>query len=219
MGRAVFVSYKHNDNQVERLHVNFPTTARDYVDEIVELIGEEHVYKGEEDGEDLSDKSEEEIKKHLSDKIFYSSVTIVLISKEMQESGKAERNQYIPWEIAYSLKNNTRSNGVSRPNGVLGVVLPDQLGRYDHALRYDINCRITEPVDTNLFPIIVKNTRNLRNAPKRRCNGKYIYHGEHSYIKVVKWSDFKYNWTQLIETVQKIRENGDAYDLYKTPEG
>ena len=65
--------------------------------------------------------------------MFYTSVTIVLISPEMFENVK-EIEQWIPWEISYSLKNKTRSNGISNMNAILAVVLPDRYGSYNYAM-------------------------------------------------------------------------------------
>ena len=63
MGKSIFVSYKYADAQVQDLEVyevtdffgtkrRIATTARHYVDEIAKILEEDdHIYKGENDGE------------------------------------------------------------------------------------------------------------------------------------------------------------------------
>ncbi len=65
--------------------------------------------------------------------MFYTSITIVLISPGMFDN-VPEIEQWIPWEISYSLKNKTRSDGSSNMNAVLAIVLPDRNGNYDYAM-------------------------------------------------------------------------------------
>ena len=150
MGRKIFVSYKYKDMDVQPLSgVSGFTWVRDYVDYIADhLIKDGHIYKGEENTEDLSDKSEYYIWNHLKDKIFDSSITIVLISPNMKEPGKWQRSQWIPWEIAYSLRETTRSDRASHRNAILAVILPNKNGSYGY---YNKN---------ELFPIIRENIEN-----------------------------------------------------------
>ena len=147
MGKKIFVSYKYSDSQVQDLNVyenvkdfwgnvlrqKVTTTARHYVDKIDELLeAGDHIFKGEDDGEDMGTLADATIGSKLGDKIFDSSVTIVLVSKGMKETYSAEKYQWIPWEVSYSLKEQSREGGRSKTNAVLAVVLPDTLGNYDY---------------------------------------------------------------------------------------
>ena len=150
MGRKVFVSYKYKDNDVKELPTAIqPTWPCDYVDYIkTHVLSDDDIYKGENSDEDISCWDDDKIWEHLKDKIYDSTLTIVLISPNMKERGRWEISQWIPWEVSYSLRETTRSNRTSHNNAILAVILPNKKGSYDY---YSVD---------NLFSILKNNIKN-----------------------------------------------------------
>lgn len=145
MGKKIFVSYKYHDDNVLPLEGHYYSTVRDYVDAFEEKLDDsDSIYKGEEDGEDLSKLTDSQIWEKLKDRIYDSSVTVVFISPNMKENNKEERDQWIPWEVSFSLKETSRKdkNGnpvISHTNAMTAVFLPDRNGSYDYYLE-NMNC-------------------------------------------------------------------------------
>mgnify|MGYP003670594063 CR=1 FL=1 len=229
MGRKVFVSYKYKDTQVlsmDKKNIGYvggkfsfiprSTRVRDYVDKLQEIIGKDNINLGEKDGESLNDFSDSTIQSSLKDKIFNSSVTIVMISKGMKEANKAENEQWIPWEISYSLKEITRADRTSRMNAILGVVLPDELGSYEWYYRNNPDCNSITHFTNQLFKMLQSNMFNLKIKETKECNGTTInISNEPSFIKTVKWEEFinKKDYNFYIEKAISIRDNKDLYEL------
>lgn len=229
MARKIFVSYKYADtyvtplNKKEHLFVNGNfisrdrlTRVRDYVDELQSILDkEDHINLGEKDGESLIDFSEGYIESSLKDKIYRSSITLVMISKGMVELFSAEKDQWIPWEISYSLKEITRGDRTSRMNAVLGIVLPDENNSYDWYYTANTACDCTTHHTDKLFKILNKNMFNMKYPTESECNGLKIHHGEFSFIKTVKWEEFKSYPNLYLDKSIEIRENKDAYEIKK----
>lgn len=215
MGNKVFISYKYSDDSVKQLtnpndlfavYRQVKTTARDYVDIIQKKLDRDgiHINKGEKDNESLADFKAETIRSKLADKIFDSSVTIVLISPNMKDACKLENDQWIPWEIAYSLRNKTRSDNRSKRNAILAVILPDRYGNYDYVNSYNFS----------YFNIIQRNLGNLHTS--------YIAYKlrgscSKSYILRCNWDKFISNPNAWIEAALEIRDNGDKYNIVVRP--
>jgi len=227
MGRKVFVSYKYSDSQVMDLNIYAPnlfggtskiqTTARHYVDKLSEILeNDDHIYKGENDGESLANFSDEHIASKLRDKIFDSTITIVFISKGMKSLWEPESNQWMPWEISYSLKEITRNNRTSSSNAIIGVVLPDQFGMYDYYFTYDSICNCRSFNTPFLFEILRCNMFNEKTPSTSICtNGNIVYHGDFSYMQCITWEEFKGSHNTYLNKAMEIKEKKDNYNITK----
>lgn len=210
MGRKVFVSYKHQDGNVQYLN-NYGRTARSYVDYLIDNKLEDEIYKGE-GNEDLSEFKDETIKNRLKDKIHDSSITLVLISPNMKEIQTVESEQWIPWEISYSLKEVTRADKMSHTNGILAIVLPDILGNYDYFIE-DKSCKCQTLKTDTLFQILRDNMFNAKKLQSSNCDNCDSYTGDISYINSVKWQYFINNKDYCLDEAVRIRDNRKDYDV------
>lgn len=229
MGRKIFVSYKYADNTVYPLNGDDSTTVRDYVDYLQDIkFSGDDVNKGEHDGEDLSQFKDETIRTKLKDKIFDSSITILLISQKMKNPEKLEDDQWIPWEISYSLREQSRNGYTSHANAIIAVVLPDKLNSYDYYIQKNILTKKPDGEKINTtsfnsditFKIVTDNMFNEKfPSTIETFEGNTVYFGDCSYIKVVRWEDFIENTDEILENAIDIQNNIDRYNIYKTIEG
>lgn len=219
MAHKIFVSYKYSDYDVANLSGNIWTKARDYVTELENILGEHnHIYKGEQDNEDLSNLSEETIWEKLKNRIFDSSITIVLISPQMKDFWKSERSQWIPWEVSFSLKETTRDY-TSHSNALLAVVLPNSMNDYSYFVTSQRCCNngCTTIKTSNTFDIIAKNMFNKKTNSAYTCNsGSTIYNTLDSYIFTVKWCDFIKSPDFYINIAKNQKEHINDFEITKT---
>ncbi len=215
MGKKIFVSYKYADSQVQMLDGIWNTTVRNYVDALQDILSQEdHINKGEDDDESMESLADTTIASKLGDKIYDSSVTIVMISKGMKEN-KPEKEQWIPWEISYSLKEQSRNGIKSKTNAILAVVLPDKYGHYDYFMEPKPECNSTTYKTGQIFPILRKNMFNIKQPDTRECNGTTVYNGFYSYIYSVKWNEFITDIDRYIEISTSIMSNKSDYNIVK----
>lgn len=229
MGYKIFVSYKYHDDSVypltnenSLLSIFNISTARDYVDKLEQYFDHTtNIYKGESDNEDLSYLSENAIWEKLKDRIFDSSVTLVMISPKMKEPYKSEKSQWIPWEVSYSLRETTRGDRTSHSNAVLAIILPDRSYQYNY---FQTPYGYQQPdgqwhseMDT-VFSIIRENQNNRFLYSSDFFSSKGIYPistGEESYIPSVTWDDFIKQPMKYIEIAIQRKNNFYMYEIHK----
>jgi hypothetical protein len=227
MGRKLFISYKYADNDVNHIVGEWyeNNTVRDYVDKLEEYLKDksDNIYKGESDDEDLSKLSEDTIWEKLKDRIYDSTLTIVMISKNMREFYKVDKNQWIPWEISYSLKEVSRKNSsgnsvTSKTNAMIAIIVPDLNNSYEY-YTYNKNCCDSgcRVLKTNtLFDILKNNMFNIKDTDTKDCSdGSKIYYGNSSYINSVKWDDFINDIESYIDSAYELQDNMDKYKIVK----
>ena len=230
MGHKIFVSYKYADDNVYNIlgYRCWKTcTVRDYVDEIEKALDKtDDIYKGESDGEDLSQLSDGTIWEKLKNRIYDSTITIVMLSKGMKEPFTAEKYQWIPQEISYSLKETPRKNKngdnvTSHTNALLAVVIPDRNGDYSYFTGTrnccSNGCTYYNQESSLIFDIMRGNLFNQKQPDRSICD-KYstVYHGDCHYMLCVKWEDFQNDMNVYIEKALDIQKRKEEYDIRKT---
>lgn len=195
MAHKTFISYKYSESKELR-------------DKIIGALGKDATYyKGENiDSKDMSDYKRETIKANLSDMMYDTSVTIVILSPNMRES------EWIGWEISYCLKKITRKNRTSQRNGVVAVIKKVN-GSYswfeyleNGGTKYYMN-RIQDIIANNHFN---------SNPPIKTSTGAYDWL-KGSYIAFVEEDEFLSNPKKYIDNAYEKSENdGKGYELTVT---
>lgn len=201
MARKTFISYKYSE-------------AQDLRDAILNALGKDaNFYQGEtSDSPDLTDTSTENIKKNLTDMMYKTSVTIVIISPNIKKS------KWIDWEIEYCLKEISREDRTSKTNGIVGVIQKVNDG-YDWfkstSQNSDDGCSSSSYAEDLVYDIIKKNRYN-QNPKKYSCNTcKTVDALTGSYISYIEEETFLTNPHRYIENAFEKSENVDGYDLTK----
>lgn len=196
MARKTFISYKYSEAQKLR-------------DDILNALGKDATYyQGENsDSPDLTDKTTEHIKSTLTDMMYGTSVTIVIISPEIKKS------KWINWEIEYCIKKISRAGRTSNKNGLVGVIMKVSDG-YDWFKVQSINqdgCSAISYKDDLLYDIINKNRANQ--IPKKyiceKCKTINSLYG--SYISFVEEDSFLKDPNKYIENAFEKSEDVDGY--------
>lgn len=202
MSHKTFISYKYSEAQRLR-------------DDIIKALGDDaKFYQGERsDSPDLTDTSTENIKKNLSDMMYDTSVTIVIISPHMKES------KWIDWEIEYCLKKIERKGRTSHTNGVVGVIMKDN-GEYSWFKRFVQNsdgCTVATYTENLVYDIISQNRYN-QTPKKYSCSiCKCVNSTTGSYISYIEEDEFLANPQKYVDEAYDKSENDAAgYELKRT---
>ena len=200
MAHKTFISYKYSE-------------ATNVRDAILQALGESATYyQGETaDSPDLTDESTLTIKTKLSNMMYGTSVTIVVLSPQIKTS------KWVDWEIEYCLKEISRKGRISKANGLVGVVQKVN-GNYDWIITKECKddcCSVRRVDDKKLYPIINKNRFNLRNKSYKcsRCRTYDLL--SDSYMSIIEEDDFLKNSQKYIENAFKKAENSDKFELTK----
>lgn len=106
-----------------------------------------------------------------------------------------EKDQWIPWEISYSLRTKNRSGYYSNPNAILAVILPDFSGNYSYVNNYGFG-----------FEIMKLNKNNLKPS--------YLYSlYDQDYIVTCTWTQFLSQFDSWIDKAIRNRNHVEKYNL------
>ena len=200
MAHKTFISYKYSEAKTLR-------------DKIVRSLGNDaSYYMGEtSDSPDLTDIPTENIKRKLSDMMYNTSVTIVIISPNMIKSN------WIDWEIEYCLKEISRQNRTSKTNGILGVIMKfnEDYSWFKSTTNNTDGCSSSSYDESFLYTIIKKNRFNQK-PPVYSCNNcKTVNALTGSYISFVEEETFLKNPQKYIDNAFDKSEEIDGYELTK----
>lgn len=200
MARKTFISYKYSD-------------ARDVRDRIIRALGSDATYYRGEDGysQDLSGYKADTIKEHLKNMIYDTSVTIVVLSPQMNDSA------WIPWEIEYSLKDVKRKDRCSRSNGIVAVI-KEVNGGYSWLRRDTVQAdgHRTHNFIESKIPKIISDNRCNQEPKECACSCcKSIDWLEGSYISIISEDEFISNPNRFIENAYEKSQRLENYRLTK----
>lgn len=200
MARKTFISYKYSEAQNLR-------------DKIISKLGDDAKYYRGEDGysENLSSYKAETIKNRLSDMIWGTSVTIVILSPQMIFSS------WIEWELKYSLRVQSRSGRNSYSNGIVAVIQKDkntdiytQIGvdfdPYGWLKKRNLDKSFSYRNEL-LFPVIYKNRFNKKDSAESSL--------PRDYIEIVDESTFLKDPNRYIEKAYQKSQFIDSYIITK----
>lgn len=200
MARKTFISYKFSEAQKLRDDILF------------KLGGAAEFYQGETaESPDLTDTTTENIKNNLKNKMYNTSVTIVIISPNIKSS------KWIDWEIEYCLKEISRQGRTSNTNGIVAVIQKINGGySWFKKLNQQLDGCTTSSFSTNLVYDIINNNRFNQNPKIYSCEKcKCVNEATASYISYIDEETFLSSPNVYIENAFDKSEKSNGYILTK----
>ncbi|MCY3859254.1 MAG: TIR domain-containing protein [Gammaproteobacteria bacterium] len=200
MAHKTFISYKYSEAQKLR-------------DKIVNALGDDATYYMGETAEspDLTDEATSTIKSKLTDMMYDTTVTIVILSPNMTQSN------WIDWEIEYCLKEISRKGRTSKTNGLVGVVQRVN-SSYDWLVTTtskNDGCSVRTYATSKFYSIINDNRFNLRDK-SFKCRRCETYDAlKDSYFSIVDEADFLTKPEHYIDNAFNKAENANDFNLTK----
>lgn len=197
MAHKTFISYKYSE-------------STDLRDKIIKALGDDaSYYNGEtKDSPDRSEQAEGTIERALTDMMYDTTVTIVILSPHMKES------KWIDWEIEYCLKNIKRKDRVSHKNGLVGVIKKVD-GGYDWLKKQrtkDDGCTVNYYEDSYLYDIIKKVRYNQEPKVYSCKTCKCVNSLTGSYMAFIEEDDFLEDPQKYIDNAfDKSENDGSDY--------
>jgi len=122
----------------------------------------------------------------LAKKISHMDVTVVFISRNILES------KWIPYEVEYSLDVTKYFDKITKPKGIVGVVIPDKGNDYSYFMSK--GKKGIWGVDKTKLPRVI--AENIHNEVTLQNKNNVNYD---SFISVYRWEDFVRNFDICID--------------------
>ena len=200
MAHKTFISYKYSEAQGLR-------------DRIIKALGEDATYYQGETAEspDLTDEATSTIKSKLTEMMYDTTVTIVVLSPNIKES------KWIDWEIEYCLKEISRKGRTSKTNGLVGIVQRVN-GGYDWLVtttKKGDGCNVRSIDSNKLYSIINDNRYNLKveSYACPICKSFDVLSG--SYFSIIDEEDFLEDPQRYIDNAFDKAERAGDFNLTK----
>ncbi len=145
----------------------------------------------------LKNGSDEVIK--MEKNVLRTDVTVVLISRSILDAA------WIPYEVGFSLKGQNES----KPNGVVGVVIPDIGNDYSYIMKK--GSKGIWQADKKKLPSVI--SLNMLNEKVTQNKNNINYD---SFISVYRWEDFVRNFDNCINIAYDKASNlSEDYNITK----